>query len=108
MSEIDTNTAAARRSKIVGRLVQQYQSAANPDKWLQAMTLEALRALDRSGLTPGVKGPAQREIHEIHREAALKAKALKHSRSLVVVTATGSGKDTLPKPVRHNPDFNPF
>lgn len=86
MSEIDRDQSGDRRGQIIGRLVQQYQSAPDPEKWLQAMTLQALRALDRANLTPGEKSPARREIHAIHREVAVKAKALRLSRSLVVIT----------------------
>jgi len=94
MTEADKNPAADRRSHIVDRLVQQYQSAANPDHWLQAMTLQALRALDRADLTPIEKSPARREIHAIHREVAVRAKALKLSRSLVVITTRDSAGES--------------
>jgi len=86
MSKIDRDHSNDRRGQIIGRLVQQYQAAPDPEKWLQSMTLQALRALDRADLTPGEKSPARREIHAIHREVAVKAKALKLSRSLVAIT----------------------
>lgn len=98
MSTADSDHSSDRRGEIIGRLVQQYQAAPDPEKWLQTMTLQALRALDRANLTPGEKSPARREIHAIHREVAVKAKALRLSRSLVVITrerpdaAHGSGE----------------
>ncbi len=85
MTEADKPAATDRRSLIVGRLVEQYQSAADPDRWLQGVTLQALRALNRANLTPMEKGSARREIHTIHREAAAQARALKRSRSLMVI-----------------------
>ena len=80
MNGVDHDTAADRRGKIIGRLVEHYQAVPEPDKWLQAMTLQALRALDRADLPPADKSPARKEIHAIHREVASKARALKLSR----------------------------
>ena len=90
VEDVSTPTTA-RRGQVVGRLVEHYQRVADPDKWLQSMTLQALRALDRAELTPIEKSPARREIHAIHREVVVKAKALKLSRSLVVITNGDSG-----------------
>ena len=69
-----------RRVRLIGRLVERYQATPEPDKWLQDMTLQALRALDKSGLSPADKSPARREIHAIHREVASKARAAKLGR----------------------------
>ncbi len=77
MNGVDHDPASDRRGKIIGRLVEQYQAVPEPDKWLQAMTLQALRALDRADLSPADKSPARKEIHAIHREVASKARALK-------------------------------
>ena len=67
--------SAERRSMLIGRLVAHYQTVPEPDKWLRDMTLQALRALDRSELGPAEKSPARREIHAIHREVATRARA---------------------------------
>lgn len=105
MNGVDHDPATDRRGRIIGRLVEQYQAAPEPDKWLQTMTLQALRALDRADLSPADKSPARKEIHAIHREVASKARALKLSRraagiqpsellrngSTVPVKETGSG-----------------
>lgn len=80
MSGVDHSPPADRRRQIIGRLVEHYQAVPEPDKWLQAMTLQALRALDRAGLAPAEKSPARKEIHAIHREVASKARALRLSR----------------------------
>lgn len=77
MSGVGDEPSADRRGALIGRLVEQYQTSPEPDRWLQAMTLKALRALDRSGLEPAEKSPARREIHAIHREVAIKARAAK-------------------------------
>lgn len=76
----DHSPPAERRRQIIGRLVEHYQAVPEPDKWLQAMTLQALRALDRAGLAPAERSPARKEIHAIHREVASQARALKLSR----------------------------
>lgn len=65
-----------RRRQLISRLVQQYQSAAEPDRWLETMTLKSLRALDRANLSPAEKSPARREIHAIRREVASMARAM--------------------------------
>ena len=75
MSGVGDEPSAERRSVLIGRLVEHYQTVPEPDKWLQDMTLQALRALDRSGLGPAEKSPARREIHAIHREVATRARA---------------------------------
>lgn len=75
MSGVGDEPSVDRRRVLVGRLVEHYQTIPEPEKWLQAMTLQALRALDRSGLEPAEKSPARREIHAIHREVASKARA---------------------------------
>lgn len=80
MNGVEKDPPKDRRGQIIGRLVEQYQAAPEPDKWLQAMTLQALRALDRADLSPADKSPARKEIHAIHREVASKARALKLSR----------------------------
>ena len=94
MNGVYHDPATDRRGKIIGRLVEHYQAVPEPDKWLQAMTLQArsdhrqpqaaslqaLRALDRADLSPADKSPARKEIHAIHREVASKARALKLSR----------------------------
>jgi hypothetical protein len=66
-----------RRRQLIGRLVQQYQSASEPDRWLETITLKSLRALDRANLSPAEKSPARREIHAIHREVASMARAMR-------------------------------
>jgi len=80
MNGVDHDPSPDRRHRIIGRLVEQYQAVPEPDKWLQAMTLQALRALDRADLAPAEKSPARKEIHAIHREVASKARALQLSR----------------------------
>jgi len=79
MSGVGDEPSTDRRHMLIGRLVAQYETSPEPDKWLQDMTLQALRALDRSGLEPAEKSPARREIHAIHREVATKARAAKLS-----------------------------
>ncbi|MCB1502215.1 MAG: hypothetical protein KDK07_20930 [Bauldia sp.] len=76
----DRQAPTDRRRQLINRLVQQYQSAAEPDRWLEAMTLKALRALDRANLSPAEKSPARREIHSIHREVASMARAMQLTR----------------------------
>lgn len=80
MSGVDHDPATDRRGRIIGRLVEQYQAVPEPDKWLQTMTLQALRALDRADLAPADRSPARKEIHAIHREVASRARALRLSR----------------------------
>ena len=80
MSRLGDEVSADRRRLLIGRLIEQYQTETDPDKWLQGMTLQALRALDRSDLDPADKSPARREIHAIHREVASKARAARLSR----------------------------
>jgi hypothetical protein len=92
MSGVGDEPSAERRRVLVGRLVEHYQTSPDPDKWLQEMTLQALRALDRSGLEPAEKSPARREIHAIHREVATKARAAKLApRTAGIVDGGGSG-----------------
>ena len=98
MNDADNDPSADRRTEIVGRLVRHYQAAPEPEKWLQSMTLQALRALDRADLSPSEKSPARREIHAIHREVAVKAKALRLSRSLAVITKERSEEGGGPGP----------
>jgi hypothetical protein len=80
MSRVEEDPPGDRRRTLIGRLVERYQSLPEPDKWLQDMTLQALRALDRSDLSPADKSPARREIHAIHREVASSARAAKLAR----------------------------
>ena len=86
MSGLGELPSGDRRVKLIGRLVERYQSTAEPDKWLQDMTLQALRALDKSGLSPADKSPARREIHAIHREVASKARADRLARRTSEIT----------------------
>jgi len=96
MNGIDNDPAKDRRGRIIGRLVEHYQAAPEPDKWLQAMTLQALRALDRANLAPADKSPARKEIHEIHREVASKARALKLSRHAAGLQSPDAGRGSSP------------
>lgn len=80
MSGIGELPPGDRRVRLIGRLVERYQVTAEPDKWLQGMTLQALRALDKADLSPAEKSPARREIHAIHREVASRARAAKLAR----------------------------
>jgi hypothetical protein len=96
MNGVDNDPAKDRRGRIIGRLVEHYQSAPEPDKWLQAMTLQALRALDRTDLAPAEKSPARKEIHAIHREVASKARALKLSRHAAGLQSPDSGRNGSP------------
>jgi hypothetical protein len=96
MNGVNDDPAKDRRGRIIGRLVEQYQVAPEPDKWLQAMTLQALRALDRADLAPAEKSPARKEIHAIHREVASKARALKLSRHSAGLQSSGPGRNGSP------------
>ena len=71
-----------RRGRVIVELVERYQVESEPDKWLQAFTINALRALGKSNVGPAEKGPARREIHAISREVVSKAKSLTLSRVL--------------------------
>ncbi len=101
MNGIDNDPTGDRRGRIIGRLVDHYQAAPEPDKWLQAMTLQALRALDRADLAPAEKSPARKEIHAIHREVASKAKALKLSRHAAGLPSSDPGRGSNSPP--HSP-----
>jgi hypothetical protein len=96
MNGIDNDPPKDRRGRIIGRLVEHYQAVPEPDKWLQAMTLQALRALDRADLAPAEKSPARKEIHEIHREVASKARALKLSRHAAGLQSPDPGRGASP------------
>lgn len=87
MNRLGDLPSGDRRQRLIGRLVERYQSTPEPDKWLQDMTLQALRALDKSGLSPADKSPARREIHAIHREVASKARAARLARRTSEITA---------------------
>jgi hypothetical protein len=87
MNVVDHDPGTDRRRRIIGRLVEHYQAVPEPDKWLQAMTLQALRALDRAELAPAEKSPARKEIHAIHREVASSARALQLSRRATALQA---------------------
>ena len=65
---------AERRGRVIVKLMERYRVESDPDKWLQAFTLKALRALARSNIALAEKGAARREIHAINREVASKAK----------------------------------
>jgi hypothetical protein len=80
MNGQDRQAPTDRRRQLINRLVQQYQAAAEPDRWLETMTLKALRALDRANLSPADKSLARREIHAIHREVASMARAMQLTR----------------------------
>ncbi len=86
MNGVGDEPSGDRRRVLIGRLIEQYQTESDPDKWLQGMTLQALRALDRSNLAPADKSPARREIHAIHREVASKARAVRLSRRAAGLT----------------------
>ncbi len=75
MSGTGADTVPDRRGQIIARLVEQYRSAPEPDKWLRDFTVQALRALTRSELGAAERVPARREIHAISREVAGKARA---------------------------------
>jgi hypothetical protein len=79
MSGVGDEPTTDRRGVLIGRLVEHYQAIPDPEKWLQAMTLQALRVLDRADLSPADKSPARREIHAIHREVASRARAARLS-----------------------------
>jgi hypothetical protein len=96
MNGVDNDPTKDRRGRIIGRLVEHYQAAPEPDKWLQAMTLQALRALDRADLAPAEKSPARKEIHAIHREVASKARALKLSRHAAGLASPDPGRSSSP------------
>jgi len=85
--------AGDRRVKLIGKLVERYQSIPDPDKWLQDMTLQALRALDKSDLSPADRSPARREIHAIHREVATRARAARLAPRIAELTG---GDNDLP------------
>lgn len=95
MSGLGELPTGDRRVRLIGQLVERYQVTPEPDKWLQDMTLQALRALDKSGLSPADKSPARREIHAIHREVASKARAAKLGRRTAEIT---SGDPDMPPP----------
>ena len=98
MNGVDHDPGTDRRRQIIGRLVEQYQATPEPDKWLQAMTLKALRALDRADLAPAEKSPARKEIHAIHREVASKARALQLSRHAIALQPTDTIRTGAPPP----------
>ncbi len=80
MNGRDAEPPSDRRRRVIDRLVGQYQSMAEPDRWLQEVTLTALRALDRANLAPADKSPARKEIHAIQREVVSKARAMQLTR----------------------------
>ena len=98
MNGVDNDPGKDRRGRIIGRLVEHYQAAPEPEKWLQAMTLQALRALDRTDLAPADKSPARKEIHAIHREVASKARALKLSRHASGLQSPDGGRGNSAPP----------
>ncbi len=89
MSGVGDEPTADRRRVLIGRLVEHYQTIPEPDKWLQAMTLQALRALDRADIAPADKNPARREIHAIHREVASRARAARLARRTAGLVSSG-------------------
>jgi hypothetical protein len=94
MSGVGDEPTTDRRGMLIGRLIEHYQAIPEPDKWLQAMTLQALRVLDRTDLSPADKSPARREIHAIHREVASRARAARlagRTTERVAAGRSGSG-----------------
>jgi hypothetical protein len=97
MDGIDTSgTARDRRGRaVIVRLVERYQAAREPHKWLQALTLNAIRALDKANASPADKSAARHDIHAIRREVVSQVNAL----ALLRQSAEDPGVTVLPAPI---------
>jgi hypothetical protein len=79
MDAIDTRgTPRERRGRaVVAKLVERYRLAREPHKWLQTLTLNAIRTLDKANVSAADKSTARHDIHAMRREVVNQANALK-------------------------------
>jgi hypothetical protein len=90
-------SARDRRGRaVIVRLVERYQAAREPHRWLQALTLNAIRALDKVNASAADKSAARHDIHAMRREVVTQANVLTLVREAAETSAAVLERPALP------------